>query len=186
MNKRSFILATVIPFLLVAAGCTSINPHDGSAQRRGIDNDIDSALTTLFERSPGSREMVDRAKGVLIFPSIGEAGTRISSTYGEGALRKARQPGSIAYYSSRTAPVGPIVGRQTEAVFVLFMTDEALEKFQSSNGWTPGPDTSVALMSSGAHGSVQTLPARAPIAGAVFSRTGVMVDQSTRVRKLDL
>ena len=189
MNKRSFLIATLAPVVLLNAACAATSAPDRNARRTSIDADIDNALAVLFDRTQASRAMVERAKGVLIFPSVVAAGVVVGGAYGEGALRAGPGSGSLGYYSSSSASVGLTVGAQSKAVFVLFMTDEALQKFQASNGWTVGVDASVALISDGANGSVDTQTARAPVVGFVVTNTGLLADlslESTKVKKLDL
>ena len=96
----------------------------------------------LFERAKGSREMVERAEGVLVFPSVVAAGLVVGGAYGEGALRKGRGSGSLGYYSSSSASIGLTLGAQTKAVFVLFMTEESLKRFQVSDQPGVGHDES--------------------------------------------
>lgn len=189
MDKRSFLLAAVTPVMLVVSGCAAIKSPDRDARRQSIDADIDNAFSMLFERAKGSRQMVERAEGVLVFPSVVAAGLVVGGAYGEGALRRGRSSGSLGYYSSSSASIGLTLGAQTRAVFVLFMTEESLKRFQASNGWTIGADASVALISNGANAAIDTQTARAPVVGFVVTNTGLIADlslESTKVKKLDL
>ena len=75
------------------------------------------------------------------------------------------------------------------AVFLLFMTDEALARFQGSSGWTVGADASVTLLSVGASAQVTTATAQQPVIGYVLSNRGLMAGISldgARITRLDL
>ena len=61
-------------------------------------------LTRFFAQVRGSYELVMRAAGVLVFPSIVKAGMGIGGEYGEGALRIGGR--TVAYYNSISASVG--------------------------------------------------------------------------------
>jgi lipid-binding SYLF domain-containing protein len=57
---------------------------------------------------------------------------------------------------------------------ILFMTDEVLKKFRSSEGWEAGADAEVTVIKAGADVSVETLRSQNPIAGFVFDQKGLM------------
>ena len=187
MNKRHLLTTALSAIAIALAGCATDTPIDAGAKRRSIDADIDLALSGLFDKTKGSRELVEKAKGVLVFPNVVAAGLVVGGAHGDGALRVGRS--SAAYYSTSTASVGLTAGVQTKAVFVLFLTDDALARFQASDGWTAGADASVAVISAGASGSIDTQTARAPVVGFVLTTGGLMADASlegTKVKRLNL
>jgi lipid-binding SYLF domain-containing protein len=85
--------------------------------------------------------------------------------------------------------VGLLAGAQTRSVFFMFMTEEALSKFETSSGWTVGADASVALLNVGANARVDTKTATAPVIGFVRDNAGFMANLSldgTRISRLTL
>ena len=66
---------------------------------------------------------------------------------------------------------------------ILFMTDEALRKFQASEGWEAGVDGEITLIDIGAAGSVETLRSQHPIVGFVFDQKGLMAGVSIKGAK---
>ena len=79
-------------------GCstTSKPPDDTPAQKRqNIDAAVDAALASLYASDPASRELVAKARGVLVFPSVVTAGFVVGGSYGTGALRVGGQTASI-------------------------------------------------------------------------------------------
>lgn len=187
MNKRYFLAITMSALAGAIAGCTTNAPVDRSAKRRSIDAEIDFALANLFGRTRGSKELVEAAKGVLIFPNVLVGGLVVGGSHGDGALRMGSS--SKAYYGTSSASIGLIAGAQSRSVFVLFLTEDSLSRFQASDGWTVGADASIALISVGASGAVDTQTARAPVVGFVLTNGGLIADLSlegTKVRKLDL
>lgn len=191
MNRR-VILATAAAAALLAAGCSSTGSGSGTsdadAKRRSIDADVDNALANLYTKAPGSRELVSKAKGVLVFPSVVSAGFMVGGSYGQGALRVGAT--TAGYYSTAAASVGLLAGAESKAVYLLFMTDEALGKFTaSSKGWTAGADASVALLSAGASAEVTSKTLQQPIIGYAMTNGGLMANLSldgTKITRIEL
>ena len=67
------------------------------------------------------------------------------------------------YYSTTAGSIGFQAGAQSKAMVLLFMTDEALNKFRNSSGWTVGADATVAVVNIGANGRIDTNTAQQPI-----------------------
>ena len=77
MLRRKFILGTPGSILAVGfavAGCTTTGMSDVKTQgeqtdkRHTIDAGVDSTLTRLYAAAKGSRQLVEKAHGVLVFP----------------------------------------------------------------------------------------------------------------------
>jgi lipid-binding SYLF domain-containing protein len=185
MFRRNLLLAAGAAFV---AGCTTTTGSpDPAARRREIDVSVDSAIAQLFSQVPGSREMASNARGVLVLPKVISAGLGVGGTYGEGALRKGGT--STSYYSMGGASVGLIAGGQSRAVYLLFMTPEALAKLESSKGWTAGVDASVAFLSGGADAQATTRTAQQQIVGYVLTNAGLMANVSfdgTKFTRLEI
>jgi lipid-binding SYLF domain-containing protein len=187
MNKR--ILSVLAVFMLLASGCTTtgLNSGDPDTRRRSIDAEVDNALARLYGQVEGSKQLVERARGVLVFPSVLEAGFIVGASRGQGALRIGGKTES--YHATTSGSFGLQAGAQSTAVFLLFMTDEALKRFQNSLGWTVGADASVTLLSVGASAQVTTATAQQPVIGYVLSNRGLMAGitlDGTRITRLDL
>jgi lipid-binding SYLF domain-containing protein len=187
MNKR--ILSVLAVFLVLACGCTTTGPSSGDpdTRRRSIDAEVDNALARLYGQVEGSEQLVGRAKGVLVFPSVMEAGFIVGASRGQGALRIGGKTKS--YHATTSGSFGLQAGAQSTAVFLLFMTDDALRQFQNSSGWTVGADASVTLLSVGASAQVTTATAQQPVIGYVLSNRGLMAGISldgARITRLDL
>ncbi|MBB3262309.1 lipid-binding SYLF domain-containing protein, partial [Paraburkholderia bannensis] len=110
---------------LASSGCTTTSPSNASGQqmdkRHTIDAGFDSTLSRLYADAKGSRELVSKARGVLIFPSVIDSGLVVGGQYGEGSLRVGGH--TVGYYSTATGSVGWQIGAQSRAIVFLFMTD---------------------------------------------------------------
>ena len=189
MSMSKGILATMLVAMLAfTAGCTTTTGgSDPDARRAAIDAGVDDALESLYRQVDGSRDLVAQARGVLVFPDVLEAGFVFAAARGSGALRVDGKTES--YHATTSGSWGFQAGAQSTAVFMLFMTDEALRNFRNSSGWTAGADASVTMISVGASAQVTTATAQQPVIGFVLSNRGLMAGISlngARITQLDL
>ncbi|TAM06044.1 MAG: hypothetical protein EPN70_06885 [Paraburkholderia sp.] len=195
MQRRNFILtaaAALASGAFALEGCTTTpgtNPSaaDNASRRQSIDAGIDGALNKLFTTVPGSHELVAKARGVLVFPSVLQAGFIVGGQYGEGALRVGGA--TVGYYSTVSGSLGLQAGAQSKAVIFCFMTQDSLNRFRASEGWSAGADASVALVKMGANGAVDTTTATAPVQVFIVTNAGLMGDVSlagTKVTRLKI
>lgn len=181
------ILAGLALTGLAVTGCSSTLQNGQSSgtpasQRAEINAGADATLSRLYQTSPDARQLVQRAKGVLIFPSLIKAGFVVGGEYGRGVLRVGGRP--EAYYSTAAGSIGFQAGAQSSASVLLFMTDDALDKFRNSNGWTAGADATVTIARVGANGSLDTNTIQQPIIGFVLSNVGLMAGVSLEGAKI--
>ena len=195
MQRRNFMLKTTVALAfggLALAGCTTSpgtpdNASTDMSKRRSIDASVDGTMSRLFQTVPGSRELVSKARGVLVFPSVIQAGLIVGGQYGEGSLKVGGS--TVGYYSTVSGSFGLTAGAQSKAIIFLFMTQDALDKFRNTDGWSAGGDASVALVKMGANGSIDTTTATAPVEVFVMTNTGLMGDISingTKVSRLKI
>jgi lipid-binding SYLF domain-containing protein len=184
MKRRDVLLLAGTGLL---AGCSSIGSTDAGAKRREIDGAVDRAVGELVTNARGARGLIDKAQAVLVFPQVLTVGLVAGGSYGEGALRKG--PQTLGYYSIGSGSVGLLAGAQTKALYVLFMTGDALQRFQAGSGWTAGADASVVMLDAGAEVRMDTSAAQAPVIALVRSQQGLMANLSldgTKFTRLDL
>jgi lipid-binding SYLF domain-containing protein len=194
MNRRGFVRTGA---MLVGAGLTltvslgavsdAIANESNDSKRRAIDAKVHGTLSKLYANVRGSRELVDKANGVLVFPSVIKVGFVAGGEYGEGALRVGGK--SVGYYSTVSGSFGLQAGAQSKAVIFLFMTHDALNSFRRSKGWSVGGEGSVALLKVGANGAIDTTTATAPVNAIVLTNAGLMGDVSlsgTKVSRLNI
>ena len=188
--KRHFVLAAsslAALSLLSACTTTSSGGGDPEAQRKAIDAGADSALARLYSQQRGSKELVESARGVLVFPSFGSAGFIVGGGSGRGVLRVCDK--SDGYFRMTEASVGLLAGAQSQAVFLLFMTDNALNRFRNSSGWTIGADANVSMLTVGANAQITSQTAQQEVIGFVMTNSGLMGNISlngNRVTRLGL
>ncbi|MGE8165272.1 BPSL1445 family SYLF domain-containing lipoprotein [Paraburkholderia sp. NPDC080076] len=194
MNRRVFVrtgaalvgagLALTVP---LGAVREAIANESNDAKRRAIDAKVHGTLSKLYANVKGSRELVDKANGVLVFPSVIKVGFVAGGEYGEGALRVGGK--SVGYYNTVSGSFGLQAGAQSKAIIFLFMTHDALNSFRHSKGWSVGGEGSVAVLKVGANGSIDTTTATSPVNAIVLTNAGLMGDVSlsgTKVSRLKI
>ncbi|MFM0513167.1 BPSL1445 family SYLF domain-containing lipoprotein [Paraburkholderia sp. RL17-373-BIF-A] len=194
MNRRVFVrtgaalvgagLALTVP---LGAVRDAIANESNDSKRRAIDAKVHGTLSKLYANVKGSRELVDKANGVLVFPSVIKVGFVAGGEYGEGALRVGGK--SVGYYNTVSGSFGLQAGAQSKAIIFLFMTHDALNSFRHSKGWSVGGEGSVAVLKVGANGSIDTTTATSPVNAIVLTNAGLMGDVSlsgTKVSRLKI
>lgn len=191
MNRRQFLAGGVAAAAGTLAGCATTLSTDSASRnaqaRREIDTGCDATLARLYRTVPGSQELLGKARGVLVFPSVIGAGFFVGGNYGRGALRIDGR--TAGYFNTIGGSFGFQFGAQSRAVVYAFMTQGALERFMHSSGWSAGADATVALVKMGANGKVDTSTAVNPIEAFVLTNTGLMAGVSlegAKVSRLDI
>ena len=170
---KKTVVGAVVALAFLAGG---LSANAWAATGKEIDINTDAALEHFYEQIKGGKDLARDAKGVLIFPSVLKAGIGIGGEYGEGALRVNGR--TVDYYNTAAASLGLQLGAQKKSIIILFMQDEALSKFQSSSGWKAGVDASVALVTVGAGGEMDTAKLKQPVLGFIFGQKGLMYNLS--------
>lgn len=159
------------------AGLAGTAAHAGAPTRQ-----VDVTLYRLYDRVPGSRALVRRAYGVLVFPTVIKAGFGLGGEYGDGVLLVRNRV--VGFYNCISGSIGFQLGAQARSVVILFMTEESFAKFQHTDGWKVGVDGSVALITIGVGGSVDTDRIISPVVGFIFDGAGLMYNLTLEGTKI--
>ncbi len=118
-SRRNFILMTGGAGLM-AAGC-----DNGIGSGGGADIDARARVTLdhLYANYPGTRELGNKAAGILVMPLITEAGFGIGGSYGRGALQV--DGVTVDYYSQAQGARGRHNGAQQKAQVMLLKNHAA-------------------------------------------------------------
>lgn len=176
MMKRVGLALSV---LLMLAGAPAPSRAESAAD---ISAGVNATLRRFYSHVGGAHDLVDRARGVLVFPSIVKAGVGIGGEYGEGELRIGGQSGG--YYNSVSASIGFQLGVEERSVVLLFMTDEALAAFRKTHGWKVGVDGSVAIITLGAGGAIDSNKITQPVIGFILDPKGLMYNLTLEGSKI--
>ena len=168
MKLQSLIRIAIYVFLTL----TLVAPISYAKSGREIDASVDTALALFKTEVSGAQGMLAKAKGVLVLAPVIKGGIGIGAEYGTGALRINGK--TVDYYNTISGSIGFQLGGQAKKMYLLFMSDKALRDFRTSDGWKAGVDGSVALITLGANGSVDTTKTNQPIIAFVLGQKGLM------------
>jgi lipid-binding SYLF domain-containing protein len=181
INKSGKIQWSIRVVVLITVISAFLSSYSLAKTAREIDTSVDVAIERFHKQVKGAEEFVKTSKGMLVMPNVKKGAFIVGGEYGEGALRVGGK--SVAYYNTISGSIGLQIGGQSKDIILLFMTDEALEKFRASKGWEAGVDGNVAFISVGAGGQADTATLKDPIVGFVFDAKGLIADISLKGAK---
>jgi lipid-binding SYLF domain-containing protein len=178
---------TTILLVLAFAAFTLMSPNPArAASAAEINRDAKKVLEKLYKKSSAAKALGEKAKAILVFPSITKGGFLVGGQYGEGALMKEGK--TIAYYDTLSVSYGLQAGVQRYGYALLFMTDSAREYLDRSDGWELGTGPSIVIVDEGVAGGLSTTTARSDVYAFIFSQEGLMAGlglQGTKITKIE-
>lgn len=158
--------------LAAAMVLTACSTPGTTTTRRDVDANVRSTLATFDRTVGGGNELRNKAAGVLVFPDVVKGGIGIGGEYGNGALMVGGQ--IVDYYDLYAGSIGFQLGVQVKSQVILFMDRASLNNFRSGEGWEVGVDGSIAVVTVGVGGEVDSNSLKQPVLGFVFSNKGLM------------
>ena len=131
-----------------------------------------AAWASLLGQNDRANELSQSATATLVFPKVTKAGLGIGGERGNGVLFVGEN--ANGYYRTTSLAVGALAGVQTYGYALMFMTPQALERFQSKRGFELGVDGSVAVMNAGATAEIDTTNLKVDMVAFVFDEKGLM------------
>ena len=160
--------------LIVAALISAFlaGPHQAAAaDAASINREARAALQTLYDTVPAAKMLGGKAKAILIFPDIFEAGLMVGSQYGDGVLLVDGK--SVAYYNIAVASYGRQAGMQEFSYAMFLMTDSARTHIDKSGGWEVGFGPGIVVLDEGAAKSLTTTTAKDDVYAFIFGQKGL-------------
>lgn len=165
-SRRGFAFSAFATTTLAACG-----NGIGGAGAVTIDARVESTLNAMYSEFPGTRDLANRAAGMLVMPLVTEAGLGFGGSYGRGALRVG--PSTVDYYSATSGSAGLQIGAQQFSHVLFFMTPEALLEFRQSSGWAAGADVEYAASTNSDMLRADSTTSLSPVIAVVFGQTGL-------------
>lgn len=193
MRRRRFLLkayGSLLSVGLAVSGCaTTTLPGDNDQhadKRHTIDAGVDSTLARLYRAANGSRALVEKARAVLIFPSVTNTGFGTGSQSGKGSLQVGGH--TLGYYSAVADSMGLLIDTRAKAIVFLFMSEDSLQRFLGGKSWEVGRDASVTVLSIDADGDFNTDTATGQVSAFVLQddreTAGAPLD-GTRITRIE-
>ena len=138
----------------------------------GVDDDVRAALSKLYDHTPAAKALGEKAKAILVFPTVVKAGFLFGGQYGHGELLKGGK--MDGYYNIAAASYGLQAGIQSFAYVMFLMTDSAVTYLENTEGFEIGVGPSVVIVDEGMAKTLTTSTAQESIYGFIFGQKGLM------------
>jgi lipid-binding SYLF domain-containing protein len=162
-----FIQAALVLLLALA-----IHDPAVAAPKGNLDSQAKAALQSLYAKAPAAKALRDKAKGILVFPSITKAGLIVGGQAGDGVLYESGK--RAGYYNTAAGTIGLQAGAQKYGYALFFMTDEDLKYLKSSKGWSVGTGPNIVIADEGTARDASSLTVKSGVYAFIFGQKGLM------------
>lgn len=177
MKTKTIALALAsLSALTILPGCgndpiTETNAAGASASK--ISSDSRAALRSLYAQNPAARALGQKARAVLVFPSIVKGGFVVGAQGGNGAM--IRDTGEIGgFYQTAGASYGLQAGVQEFGYALFIMDDEAFRSLNRSGGWDVGSSPSLVVVDKGMAANLSVATLDKGTYAFIFDQRGLM------------
>ena len=183
ITRRSFTAVAAAIAVLLSLG---IAQNAEAATAEDLNKEAEHALEKLYRTNEVAKDISQKAKAVLIFPSIVKAGLFFGGAYGEGVLKEGGKVNS--YYNSVTGSWGLQAGAQSYGYAVFLMNDKAVDYLKETHGWEIGVGPTVVVVDEGAAKNLSTSTLKEDAYAFIFDQEGLMAGVSiegTKISRID-
>ena len=166
MGRRMMLV--MVALAAIGGGVRPV--HAASASK--INAGVSAALNKLYASNPSANILAEKAKGVLVFPSILKAGFIFGAQGGDGAMFKGGK--TVGYYRTLAASYGFQAGIQEFGYALFFMTDSGLDYLAKSAGWEIGTGPSLVIVDEGFAKSMSRTTLTQDVYAYIFDQKGLM------------
>jgi len=176
MNRSTIAAAAAVTMLTLGTALSF------AATKTDIDADVAKSLADFDALHPSNAGLAKQAAGMLVFPHITKGGVGVAGEFGEGVLKVKGK--TVDYYSIGGGSVGLTLGLAKRAEIIMFMTQDALENFRHTDGWSIGADAGVTVVSKNAGADYDSLTHKTPIIAFAYGEKGLIGDLSVQGSKI--
>ena len=180
-RMRIQLTALLLAAIVVSAGA----PVALAADRQKLDRSAGEALKSLYASNTAAKLLGEKARAVLVFPSIVKAGFMFGGQIGDGVLLKNGRP--AGYYNSLAASYGLQAGVQVFGYALFFMNDDALAYLDKSEGFEIGVGPSIVVVDAGVGKSLTSTTITQDVYAFIFDQKGLMAGigiQGSKITKI--
>ena len=180
-RRRAPYLAVVVLALLVLDVRAGLAASAAELTRNGR-----AALNQLYAKQKSAKLLGQRAKSVLVFPSIVKAGFMFGGQIGEGVLFRGNSP--VGYYNTVAGSYGFQAGIQKYGYALFFMNEAALKQLASMEGFEVGVGPSLVIVDEGMGKSMTSSTITSDVYAVIFNQKGLMGGagvQGSKITKID-
>ena len=166
-------------FLLLAVVAVAAS-H--AAAPKNIDQEATTALNALYAENPAAKALGDKAKAVIVFPSVLKASLLVGAQGGYGTMF---QDGKIvAHYNITGVAAGLQAGMQTYSYALFLMNDKAMERLNTVKGFELGVDPNIVVYNANAGTNISTTTAQQDVYAYVYDASGLNAGVSLQGLKI--
>jgi lipid-binding SYLF domain-containing protein len=157
-----------------------------AASAAEIDRESRAALKSLYARQPSARILGQKAKSILVFPSVVKAGFMFGGQIGEGALLEGNR--TAGYYNTVAGSYGFQAGVQKFGYALFFMSADALRQLKALEGFEVGAGPSIVVVDAGVGKSITSNTITSDVYAFIFNQKGLMGGmgiQGSKITKID-
>lgn len=185
MRPRVHSLIILSAIIVLTVCCTGLGSATADTAEE-IDWKSGYALKQLYATSPSAKILAKKAKGILVFPNIVKGGFIVGGQFGEGLLFKNGE--KSGYYNTIQMSYGLQIGLQKYGYVLFFMTDNAINWLDKSDGWEIGVGPSIVVMDVGKASSMTSTTLQSEIYAFFINQKGLMGGlgiQGTKITQIE-
>jgi lipid-binding SYLF domain-containing protein len=167
---------------LVAASAALAACSTTSDQRDDLDARALAAREDLYRQVPAAKSLSQSSAGVLIFPSVTQAGLIFGGQYGQGVLYE--NGVATGYYNITGGSFGLQAGAQNFSQAYFFTTPASLETFKKTKGFELGAGVDFAVADMGAAGAISSSTLQKPVVVFIWGQQGLMAGVTVAGQKI--
>jgi lipid-binding SYLF domain-containing protein len=175
----TFAVAAVVA---VATADLVSAPRAHAESAAELSREASAALQKLYKQQSSARMLGEKARAILVFPSILKAGFLFGGQIGEGAMFQGGR--TVAYYNSVAASYGFQAGVQTFGYALFFMNQKSLDYLNSSQGFELGVGPSLVVVDQGMGRSITSTTLTEDVYAYIFDQKGLMAGMGIQGSKL--
>ena len=137
-----------------------------------IISDTNDALATFQKESTHAKELLNNAKGYVVFPDITELGMFVGGKYGEGVLIVNNKIKS--FHSITSASIGMTMGVQTYSLIIIFKSDKAIKDFIVDDDWESDDDKRLVIADWSSEDDLDKVDYGSDMIGFAFDSKGML------------
>lgn len=162
---------------LALAGCSNQQgpvsaSTTGGTNRANIEAQSRAALDDLYRTRPGFRELGEKARAILVFPSITQAGLGVGGLFGNGTMFERGR--ATEFYNIAGGTFGLQIGAQSFSQAYFFNDQAALDTFRRIRGFQFGAGATAVAADFGADGRLTTQTLQKPVVAVTWGQSGLM------------
>ena len=157
-----------------------------AASAAALQRDGRTALNHLYAKQKSAKMLGQRAKAILVFPSIVKAGFMFGGQIGEGVLFRGGR--AAGYYNTVAGSYGFQAGIQKYGYALFFMNNDALKQLEALEGFEVGVGPSIVIVDEGMGRSMTSNTITSDVYAYIFNQKGLMGGmgiQGSKITKID-